>query len=304
MSPSVVDGVRAQVPTTEPLETTAFLLEWTASDTGEVPAGTVFLEGGDGRRTAVLGLDLPDECARFGDHEVFLNEHVIESSSISVFVAARRYCDRAAQLSRGTPGAEFDYVSAIDFGSLSLDEIPSVLHCSGIVSDTYWEFCETVRRRDPEVCLDGAFDGRLSWVRFHRVVDNENRTRLDCRPVQVDPATCRLTAGAFVGEIVVDDGADGRRATCRYDPGKGHFGIAIEDVRLRDVNADGYLDAVVAVSEADAGGALPSARSEFVLTRRGPAGPLEWVEESSPAVPMKVLIDRIREAFRQRVLDP
>ena len=210
----------------------------------------------------------------FNEHRQFLNAHSLNSRGINLYLGARSRCIRASELSRGATEAEYDFVSRIDFRTLPLDLIPYDPHCGGISSDAYWEFCEAVERRDTDVCMLGSYPDHLSWVRFQKVVDLEEvRTKLDCRPLVVDHESCRLHDATFVGEVVVE----GTQARCRSDASA--VGVRIADVRLRDMNHDGFMDAVVSVVPAGNAGTVRGGSMEFVLTRRGEDAALEWVEE-------------------------
>ena len=101
-----------------------------------------------------------------------------------------------------------------------------------------------------------------------------HRLALDCRPLRIEPASCRLSASLFIGTATARNGL----VRCAFQPpGSGAAGLRLTDVAFRDVNRDGLMDAILTVTQE--GGRVPSPAPwfTFALTRRSPTGAFERV---------------------------
>lgn len=240
-----------------------------------VPTGAaaVTLEGGMGfqmRFRLPADCDALDEAVRtFGDDgtNAFRRQHE----------SAREFCTRAKVFSLGSPTASRNFVSRIDFTSLSLDLVPYGLRCRGVNSEAFADLCERVQARDASACAAGTVPAPVSYARF--LVQEDAATKrmmLDCRPLRVDPLSCRLVKGAFVGTIAVRAGT----VRCTQEPlaTTRFVGLRLQDVTFRDVNRDGLMDAILSVvEEGNHVDAAPPGWFSFALTKRSVSAPLERV---------------------------
>ena len=239
-----------------------------------VPAGAtaVVLDGGMGFQ---MRFRLPADCGvldeavgTYGDDgtNAFLRQ--VES--------AREFCARAKVFTIGSSAASRNFVSRVDFTSLSLDLIPYDLRCRGVGSDALAGLCERVRTRDASVCATGALPAPLSYARFLAQEDAAtHRMTLDCHPVRVDPLSCRLSKATFVGATAALAGV----LRCTQEPlATTHaIGLRLYDVAFRDVNRDGLMDAILTVVEEGDRGTTPPGWFSFALTKRSLSAPLERV---------------------------
>ncbi|MEQ1730956.1 MAG: hypothetical protein ABL982_21515, partial [Vicinamibacterales bacterium] len=190
--------------------------------------------------------------------------------------SSREFCARAKVFTLGSATASRNFVSRVDFTSLSLDLIPYDLRCRGVGSDSLADLCGRVRTRDASVCTTGALPAPLSYARFLAQEDAAtHRMTLDCRPVRVDPLSCRLAKGAFVGSIAVRAGM----VRCTSEPlaTTRAMGLRLYDVAFRDVNRDGLMDAILTVVEEGDHGTAPPGWFSFALTKRSVTATLERV---------------------------
>ncbi len=239
-----------------------------------VPAGAtaVTLDGGMGfqvRFRLPADCDALDEAVRaFGDDGT--NAFMRQRES------AREFCARAKVFTLGSSTASRNFVSRVDFTSLSLDLVPYDLRCRGVGSDALSDLCERLRTRDASACATGTLPVPLSYAKFLTQEEAATgRMTLDCRSVRVDPVSCRLTRAAFVGTIAVRAGV----LRCAPEPlATTHaIGLRLYDVAFRDVNRDGVMDAILSVTEEGDRGTAPPGWLMFALTRRSAAAPLERV---------------------------
>ncbi|MFN7917026.1 MAG: hypothetical protein U0Q55_16905 [Vicinamibacterales bacterium] len=192
------------------------------------------------------------------------------------YTAAARYCERARPFTLGTASATRDFVSRASFTSLSLDLIPFDLRCRGENTPEWSDLCARVRTRDTSACAPGGtLPPQVSYARFLVQADEAtHRLTLDCRPLRIEPASCRLSASLFIGTATARNGL----VRCAFQPpGSGAAGLRLTDVAFRDVNRDGLMDAILTVTQE--GGRVPSPAPwfTFALTRRSPTGAFERV---------------------------
>ncbi len=239
-----------------------------------VPTGAtaVTLEGGMGfqmRFRLPADCDALEEAVRtFGDDgtNAFMRLHE----------SAREFCARAKVFTLGSPTAGRNFVSRVDFTSLSLDLIPYDLRCRGVGNESLADLCARLQTRDASACAIGALPASLSYAKFLAQEDAvTHRMSLDCRPVRVDALGCRLTKTAFVGSIGVRAGV----VRCTQEPlaTTRAVGLRLYDVTFRDVNRDGLMDAILSVVEEGDHGTAPPGWYSFALTKRSLAAALERV---------------------------
>ena len=201
---TVAAPAAAQNPS-RPLTMQIIDFSWPLPTGTVVPAGAtaVTLDGGMGfqmRFRLPADCDALDDAVRtFGDDgsNAFLRQRE----------SARQFCARAKVFTLGSPTAARNFVSRVDFASLSLDLIPYDLRCRGVGTESLADLCERVRTSNASACASGTLPVPLSYARFIVQTDaSTNRMTLDCRPVRVDPVSCRLTKAVFVGAITARSG--------------------------------------------------------------------------------------------------
>ena len=237
-----------------------------------VPDGAtaVTLDGGMGfqkRFRLPADCDALDEAVR-----TFGNDGT--NAFMRQYDGARAFCARATVFTLGSATASRNFVSRADFTSLPLDLIPYDLRCRGVGTEALANLCEQLRTRDASACATGTLPASLNYATFlaHEDAATERMT-LDCRPVRVDPTSCRLAKAVFVGAFAVRTGV----VRCTQEPlATTHaIGLRLDDVTFRDVNRDGVMDAILTVVEEGDRGTAPPAWFSFALTKRSVAGPLQ-----------------------------
>ena len=239
-----------------------------------VPAGAtaVVLDGGMGFQ---LRFRLPADCGAL-DEAVRTYGDDGTNAFLRQVESAREFCARAKVFTIGSPTAIRNFVSRVDFTSLSLDLIPYDLRCRGVGTEALADLCARVRTGDTSVCTTGTLPAPLSYATFLEREDQAtNRMTLDCRPVRVDATTCRLTKALFVGAVDVRAGVV--RCTAAPLATTQTIGMRLSDVTFRDVNRDGLMDAILTVVEEGDRGTAPPGWFSFALTKRSLSAPLERV---------------------------
>ena len=242
-----------------------------------MPLGSVPLDGGRaedrGDELVIFyDLELPNDCRKLAQ----LTDAPgvgMDGVTLNQVSGAWKFCSRVGMLYRGAPSANIDFVSDLDFTDLPLTMVPHDMSCVGETA-RYGDFCDAVGRRDPKVCRDGLTPPEHSFATFVELEWKlEERFMLDCRDYPVDTETCHLTDGLFMGrasmignEIVcLDDKDDSSRS-----------GVELYDVHFRDMNHDGFMDAILSFVERQPG-SRPDSRTTIVLTQKTPIGPLERI---------------------------
>lgn len=152
----------------------------------------------------------------------------------------------AKTMKKGDRAPAHDLVSQYNFTNASLEDLPWKLHLLCVFSDEYWDYCESVRKQHPD------------WNYLEFNFPNPEPRRYE----RVDKTTCRLTDGAFTGELIVSNG------TIFAESGDFNSGFKIYDIGFTDVNRDGFMDAVLLLSQEGYGSARVS--GVYVLTRKQP----------------------------------
>lgn len=268
----LLPGAAAAQNPSRPLTMQIVDFSWPLPTGMVVPAGAtaVTLEGGMGFQ---MRFRLPTDCdaledavRTFGDDGT--NAFMRQRES------AREFCARAKVFTLGSPTAGRNFVSRVDFTSLSLDVIPYDVRCRGVGNDSLADLCERLRTRDASACGNGTLPAPLSYARFLTQEEaTSHRMTLDCRPVRVDTLSCRLAKAVFVGSIAARAGV----VRCTQEPlaTTPSIGLRLYDVTFRDVNRDGLMDAILSVVEEGDHGTAPPGWFSFALTKRSLAAPLE-----------------------------
>ena len=239
-----------------------------------VPAGAtaVTLEGGMGFQ---MRFRLPADCDALDDAvRTFGNDGT--NAFQRQYDSAREFCARAKVFTLGSATASRNFVGRVDFTILGLDLIPYDLRCRGTGPDTLADLCGRLRTRDASACATGTLPASLSYARFLTQPDAASgRLTLDCRPLRVDPLSCRLAKAVFVGTLTVRAGT----VRCAQEPlaTTTAIGLRLYDVAYRDVNRDGVMDAILSVAEEGARGTAPPGWFTFALTKRSATAPLDRV---------------------------
>lgn len=146
----------------------------------------------------------------------------------------------------GTP--PHDFVSQYDFPSALLEDLPWELHLLTVAGDEYFEYGEFVGKQHPG----------WNYLEF-------NFPHRDPRHYErVDRTTCRLADGIFNGDLDVSNGT----VFARRD--EFPCGFKICEIGFKDVNRDGFMDAVLLLGQQGGGSARVS--GVYVLTRTQSGG--------------------------------
>ena len=154
----------------------------------------------------------------------------------------------AKTLRKGDRSPANDFVSQYDFANAALEDLPWELHQLTVAGDEYFDYCDYVKKQHPD----------WNYLEFN-FPDREPR-----RYEKVEKATCRLTDGAFTGELIVSNG------TVSATSGDFDRGLKICDIGFTDVNRDGFMDAVLLLVQEWYGSARVS--GVYVLTRKQSGG--------------------------------
>ena len=263
----------AQNPS-RPLTMQVIDFSWPLPTGTVVPAGAtaVVLDGGMGFQ---MRFRLPADCGAL-DEAVRTYGDDGTNAFLRQVESAREFCARAKAFTIGSSTASRNFVSRVDFTSLSLDLIPYDLRCRGVGTEALADLSARVRKTDTSLCTTGTLPAPLSYANFLARTDPvTNRMTLDCRPARVDATTCRLTKAVFVGAIDVRVGVV--RCTAAPLATTHTIGMRLSDVSFRDVNRDGLMDAILTVVEDGDLGTAPPGWFSFALTKRSLSAPLERV---------------------------
>jgi hypothetical protein len=260
----------AQNPS-QPIPMQIVEFSWALPTGSVVPSGAtaVTLDRGMGFQ---MRFTLPADCRAMADAYAQYGDGG-SSALKQQYENAASYCDRARPFTLGSPTATRDFVSRAAFTTLSLDQIPFDLRCRGENTPEWMDLCARVQAHDNAACTSGTLPPQVSYARFLVQADEATRRLgLDCRPVQIDAASCRLSASMFIGSV------SARTVRCAFQPpGTGAAGIRLLDVTFRDVNRDGLMDALLTVVPEGRPSSATPTWFTFALTRRSAAGAFERV---------------------------
>ena len=207
-------------------------------------------------------LSLPEECEqldalmdRWGGWQ--------DGAGLSKSFAYAAFCSRMELLSGGARAAKFDFVSEIDFTQMPLALIPYEIDCRGVSSNEFFEYCDNPEVRLGSLCGEGKPVPPLNYVTFSLGWSGQ------CAPNQSVEQHCQLVDGYFRGKFVVANG----KIDCIRDEQEEEDGIKVYDVQFRDMNNDGFMDAIVSVAQVGSFSA-PSGRLSFILTKTEAGGSL------------------------------
>lgn len=207
-------------------------------------------------------LSLPKECEqldalmdRWGGWQ--------DGAGLSKSFAYAAFCSRMELLSGGARAAKFDFVSEIDFTQMPLALIPYEIDCRGVSSNEFFEYCDNPEVRLGSLCGEGKPVPPLNYVTFSLGWSGQ------CAPNQSVEQHCQLVDGYFRGKFVVANG----KIDCIRDEQEEEDGIKVYDVQFRDMNNDGFMDAIVSVAQVGSFSA-PSGRLSFILTKTEAGGSL------------------------------
>lgn len=262
----------AQHPS-QPLPMQIVEFSWALPTGSVVPEGAtaVTLDRGMGFR---MQFRLPAECAAMADAYAKFGDG--GSAALKAqYDGAQAYCERARPYTLSSASASRDFVSRASFATLSLDLIPYDLRCRGENTPEWADLCARIKARDNAACATGTLPPDLSYARFLVQADETtHRLTLDCRPVRVEAASCRLAKAFFAGALT----SRGGLVRCAFQsPGSGTTGVRLVDVSFRDVNRDGVMDAILTVTLEGGRAASPPPWFTFALTRRSATAAFERV---------------------------
>lgn len=243
---------------------------WPLQTGAVVPQGAtaVTLDRGMGFQ---MRFRLPADCttlanavARYGSDE--------SEAFRTQYSRAQDFCGRARVFTLGAPTAARDFVSRYNFTALPLDAVPYEVRCQATASAEMMDLCGRIRARDNSACATGTLPAQVSAARFLVQVDAATkRATLDCRPLRVDPVSCRLTRAQFAGTLTVRSG----QVRCSPLASAAGGTLELQDVSFRDINRDGLMDALLSVSEVGTGSTGSGSWFTFALTRRSATAALE-----------------------------
>ena len=173
-------------------------------------------------------------------------EEYMDQSELNVYWGEVARKNFAETLKKGGRSPAHDFVSQYDFTNAALEDLPWGLHKLCVSGREYFDYCKTVRKKNP----------KWNYLEFNFPAPEPRHYE------RVDKATCRLTDGIFIGELVVSDGTVFAASNNYSD------GFKIYKVGFTDVNHDGFMDAVLWLVQQGYGSATVS--DVYVLTRKQP----------------------------------
>jgi hypothetical protein len=256
-------------------EGTDITLFWYLAKGVQPPVGAKLLDYSE--PAFEVDFTLPADCSKLHSYydQYGLNTDMTRIRRIDW---ALGYCKKQELLAAEEKPVQYNYVSTIDFLSLSLDSVPYNVHCEGMGGDEWFTFCDQVEKEDQSLCYGGPCNFPLSISRF--IIDPPQ----GITPPESDSSwqvyqgfkaidkSCRLHDGKFLGKITVSETGT---VVCNRDP-EGD-GIRVSVVGFRDMNQDSYMDVVLqACQESYYSHAMGC--HEFAITKKSENGCLEWVQ--------------------------
>ena len=207
---------------------------------------------------------LPAECQamkRFGDAHF----GSFDMTRIRHYSSAITYCHNAKLLSAGAIGADNDFVTDYDFSSLPLTMISGDVHCKGGSSNNWDQFCKQVEKKSQKVCHPNPCSYPLSYAEFILRESNDIPWIwfIETNHTKFDKSSCRLQEFAFSGELIVNENTVYCKRSSDEERNK-HISVTV--LGFRDMNRDGYMDAVLKVRQT-VNGSAPDSSTVFFLTR-------------------------------------
>ena len=208
--------------------------------------------------------DLPKDCSLMGQ-AIDQWGLAFDGIQLGIWSGFNAFCNRMNYLNNGARSADSDYVSNIDFSAMSLELVPFAIECAGVSSTSFFEFCDGLSKRDKGMCASDDPLPPLNYITFNPIRESwrGDNVGLDCAVYPINQNTCNMTEGQFLGTIEVRN----RRIDCLRDSNA--EGIRLYDVQFRDMNRDGFMDAVLSVIQVFYASG-PAGRETFVLTKKGP----------------------------------
>jgi hypothetical protein len=192
--------------------------------------------------------DLPEDCQFLGE---YWNDSVFPNQGIDVrkFLSLSDHCKTLEAERRGSESAERDFISSVDLSTLSLDVLPWEwrFHGKAIGKQTA-ELSDSIRREEPQVCAPKPCKYPLSYLRLVTLV-RDLEILVDQTYERVDFESCRMIEGKFAGHILVENGWLLCMPPDEDENPWDHVNLEISNISYRDVNEDGFLDAVVTIQE-------------------------------------------------------
>ncbi|MBN4045972.1 hypothetical protein JYT94_00685 [bacterium AH-315-P11] len=216
---------------------------------------------------------LPKDCKAM---EQFADIHFgsFDMTRIRRYSSFRAYCSKAHLLASGKKEVLHDYISNYDFSTLSLALVPSDVLCTGVTSNSWFDFCEKVKSHSQEICHPKPCSYPLSYVEFI-LGENENSLWywfIDTEYSDFDE-DCRFHNNAFTGDIIIKED----RVYCGLSQDEyKNKNLSVDLVGFRDMNQDGYMDAIIKITLAVEGSA-PDKTDIFILTRLSEKGKVELI---------------------------
>lgn len=212
--------------------------------------------------------DMPKECDKM---EEWAESHfgTFDMASIRLYSGCQSFCEKFSLLKKGSKVAKYDFVSSYDFSSLPLNLIPAYeLKCTGISSNSWDKFCETIEKKSQDICSPKKCSYPLSYAAFilRENPSSEYYWSIRTDYTAIERESCRLRDGEFTGTLAIVDG----RVRCRptLEEQDDTIRLSLSWVEFRDMNYDDYMDAVVKVVE-HVDGSAPDLYAIFILTRLG-----------------------------------
>jgi hypothetical protein len=179
----------------------------------------------------------------------YTNNAVYDGVQLAMKNTSETTAELQQLLQTGNALARHDYISGYDFSAARLQDLPWELHWFGAGESSEGRYGNYVAAHHSDWSyLDYDYQGEFPPER---------------RPYsEIDASTCRLTDGAFYGVLYTTNGLLRAAVPDADNPS----GIVLTVMGYRDVNADGYLDAICRLY-IDTGGTASSVHAIVLLQK-------------------------------------
>jgi len=249
---------------------------------GLVTLGASAVAGAAVERYSLPAYDLPAGCPAFAEQHDRIWDRLVIQQDVNRFHYYEAICEQYFLAAKSPETAAHDYLSKLDFATLTLDLIPFISCDIHAASRESIAWCMEFDRKFPTVSQAHYL---IYWQLFHEYGGFPEATVEDiaaARAVPVDHNNCRLERKErgqwlyFKRNLAIKDG----RATCIEAPTRDVYpGFSIDPSKtlFRDVDSDGYMDALLIIRSYGGGGSRKTT-APLVVTRKQPGpGPLTKV---------------------------
>ena len=194
---------------------------------------------------------VPDDCGSIADMEC---GEMPDRIYFGLCTGAQALCERILALQGGSADVQYDYVSEYDFQQAALRDLPFDFACSGLGASDFFEWCDYAEAMFPHASFLEALLWRGSWS-----FEPLGAQRL---------VGCRMEGGRYEAKEfrAIEGGIE-----CVAASDASRFGVRLgSEVAFSDVDGNGYLDAVMPLSD---GGVVRTVK----LTRKDESSPFTHV---------------------------